>query len=120
MAERPQHCGQNEKLGSVPEVSHLSTTEPNLSAFGSPLYALSPDAKTNARLSAILNEAAHVFDWHAEGLWKSEYKDGFARLLIPDLKQHPKLIRSIIELDDRVFSSVVYRAIELLEKDGNG
>lgn len=98
----------------------MSTTTPNLEGFGSPIYSLSPDEQTNARLSAILNEAAHVFDWHAEGLWKSEYKDGFARLLIPDLKQHPKLIKSIIMLNDRVFSMVVYRAVELLHENDNG
>ena len=61
----------------------MSILEPNLKEFGTPIYPLSPDAQTNARLSAILNEAAHVFDWHAEGLWKTEYKDGFARLLMP-------------------------------------
>lgn len=98
----------------------MSIFEPNLEGFGSPIYPLSPDAQTNARLSAILNEAAHVFEWHAEGLWKSEYKDGFARLLIPDLKQHPKLTQSILKLNDRVFSMVVYRAVELLNEDGNG
>lgn len=98
----------------------MSTITPNLEGFGSPIYLLSPDEQTNARLSAILNEAAHVFDWHAEGLWKSEYKDGFARLLIPDLKQHPKLIKSIIMLNDRVFSMVVYRAVELLHENDNG
>lgn len=95
----------------------MSIFEPNLEGFGSPVYPLSPDDQTNARLSAILNEAAHVFDWHAEGLWQSEYKDGFARLLIPALKQHPKLIRNIIELNDRVFSMVVYRAVELIKRN---
>lgn len=97
----------------------MSTLEPNLKDFGSPVYPLAPDEKTNAQLSAILNEAAHVFEWHAEGLWKSEYKDGFARLLIPDLKQHPKLIQSILKLNDRVFSMVVYRAVELLNENSN-
>jgi|GEM_PF-3290378 len=98
----------------------MSTFEPNLKEFGSPVYPLSPDDQTNASISAILNEAAHVFDWHAEGLWKIEYKDGFARLLMPYLKQHPKLISSINKLNDRVFSMVVYRAIELLNEDVNG
>ena len=98
----------------------MSILESNLKEFGTPIYPLSPDAKTNARISAILNEAAHVFDWHAEGLWKSEYKDRFARLLAPDLKQHPKLIRSINKLNDRVFTMVVYCAVELLKEDVNG
>ena len=93
----------------------MSISEPNLEGFGLPLYPLTPDAQTNARLSAILNEAAHVFDWHAEGLWRSEYKGGFAHLLMSNLKQHPKLIRSIIKLNGRVFTMVVYRAVELLK-----
>lgn len=97
----------------------MSIFEPNFEGFGAPVYPLSPDGQTNARISAVLNEAAHVFDWHAEGLWTSEYKDGFARLLIPDLKQHPKLIRAIIELNDRVFSMVAYRAVELIKSDEN-
>ena len=97
----------------------MSILEPNLKEFGTPIYPLSPDAAPNARLSAILNEAAHVFDWHAEGLWKTEYKDGFARLLMPHLKQHPKLIRSINKLNDRVFSMVVFRAVELLKIEEN-
>ena len=36
---------------------------------------------------------------------------------MPHLKQHPKLIRSINELNDRVFSMVVYRAVELLKTE---
>jgi len=98
----------------------MSIVAPNITNFGSPVYPLTPDEQVNVRLSSILNEAAHVFDWHAEGLWKSEYKDGFARLLVPDVKQHPKLIQSILKLNDRVFSMVVYRAVELLKQDTNG
>ena len=94
----------------------MSIIEPNIKAFGSPVYPVSPDENTNARISAVLNEAAHVFDWHADGLWQSEYKDGFARLLVADLKQHPKLTRNIIGLNNRVFSMVVYRAVELISE----
>lgn len=94
----------------------MSIFEPNFEGFGSPVYALSPDAQTNLRISAVLNEAAHVFVWHAEGLWITEYKDGFARLLIPDLKKHPKLIHAIIRLNNRTFSMVAYRAVELIRQ----
>jgi len=58
------------------------------------------------------------FMWHAEGLWRAEYKDGFARLLLPDVKAHPKLIKSIVGLGDRVFSMVAYRAAELASEEG--
>jgi hypothetical protein len=94
----------------------MSIYEPNVKEFGSPIYAVSPDPQTNARISAVLNEVAHVFYCHAEGLWKIEYKDGFARLLMSDLKAHPKLIRNILNLNDRVFSMIVYRAVELLNE----
>ncbi len=50
----------------------MSTIEPNIEGYGSPIYSVSPDSQTNARISAVLNEAAHVFNWHAEGLWKTE------------------------------------------------
>jgi hypothetical protein len=98
----------------------MSTREPNIRQFGTPTYAISPDDAVNLRISAVLNEVAHVFDMHKDGLWKSEYKDGFARLLVPDLKRHPKLIRAIIDLDDRVFSMVVYRAVEILKQEDDG
>ncbi len=96
----------------------MSTEEPSFENYGVPTYPLTPDPEMNIRLSAILNEAAHIFDWHAEGLWKTEYKDGFARLLVPNIKLHPKLIRSILKLNDRVFSMVAYRAVELIKSDG--
>lgn len=97
----------------------MSIFEPNLEVFGLPVLPLSPDDQTNARLSAILNEASHAFDWHAEGVWQSEHKDGFARLLIPMLMQHPKLIRNILKLNNRVFSMVAYRAVELIKNHEN-
>jgi hypothetical protein len=93
----------------------MSITKPNLEGFGSPVFKLSPIEEENTVISAILNEARHVFDWHKEALWKSEYKDGFARLLIPYLTSHPKLIPNINKIGDRVFSMVVYRAVELME-----
>jgi hypothetical protein len=90
----------------------MSIFKPNLEGFGNPRYPLSagPDDEP---ISAILNEAKHVFEWHKEGLWNSEYKDGFASLLVPYIRSHPKLIRQVLDLDQRVFSMVVYRAVEL-------
>ena len=105
---------------STPTLAVMSIAQPNLAEFGSPTHPLTPDEQVNLRLSAILNEAAHVFEWHAEGLWKSEYKDGFARLLVYYIADHPKLIRTIVELNDRVFSMLVYRAVELLNENENG
>lgn len=91
----------------------MSIFQPNIQGFGNPVYSLSTNAEENMALSAILNEAMHVYDFHKEGIWVLEYKDGFAKLLVPSIQRHPKLIRSIIALNNRVFSMVVYRAVEL-------
>jgi hypothetical protein len=91
----------------------MSILKPNIAAWSDPVYALTADDSANMRISAILNEAAHVFDWHREGLWKSTYKEGFANLLAVELAQRPSLSRKILKLDDRVFSMALYRAIEL-------
>jgi hypothetical protein len=94
----------------------MSTVKPNIDEFGEPVYAVSTDSDANIRISAVLNEAEHVFDWHADGRWKSEYKDGFARLLLPDLQTHPRLVGSILDLNNRIFSMVVHRAVELIKE----
>jgi hypothetical protein len=64
----------------------MSITTPNFEGFGLPIFTVSPNGEENAAISAILNEARHVYDWHKEGIWKTEYKDGFARLLTPYLQ----------------------------------
>ena len=99
------------KLGAMSTLGH------NAQDFDAPVHLVSPDADTNKRISSVLNEASHVYSWHAEGKWKTEYKDRFASLLIPDLKTQPKLIANILNLENRVFSMVVYRAVELLKMD---
>ena len=91
--------------------------KPNFEGFGRPLHQLS-NGPDDEPISAILNEAKQVFEWHKEVLWNSEYKDGFASLLIPYIRSHPKLIRQVIDLDQRVFSMVVYRAVELEKEVG--
>ena len=95
----------------------MSITTPNFEGFGLPIFTVSPNGEENAAISAILNEARHVYDWHKQGIWKSEYKDGFVRLLIPYLQNHPKLIPNINGIGDRVFSMVVYRAVELIKEN---
>ena len=95
----------------------MSIFKPNLEGFGRPLFRLS-NGPDDEPISAILNEAKHVFEWHKEGLWNSEYKDGFASLLIPYIRSQPKLIRQVLDLDDRVFSMVTYRAVELQKAAG--
>lgn len=93
-----------------------SVVAPNITNIGSRVHPLAPDEQVNPRHSAILNEAAHVFDWHAVGLWKSEYKDAFDRLLVPDVKQHPKPIQSIPIFNDCASSMVVIAPLNLQRK----
>ena len=94
------------------EASAMSIFKPNFEGFGRPLHQLS-NGPDDEPVSAILNEAKHVFEWHKEGAWNSEYKDGFASLLVPYIRRHPKLVRQVLDLHQRVFSMVVYRAVEL-------
>lgn len=96
----------------------MSISKPNIEGFGQPLHQLS-NGPDDVPISAILNEAKHVFEWHKEGLWNLEYKDGFASLLVPYIRNHPKLIRQILDLEERVFSMVVYRAVELQKAVGD-
>ena len=97
----------------------MSIFSANIEGFGSPVYELSTDEQVNIEISAILNEALHVFEWHTEGLWLSEYKDGFSKLLIPYFQKHSRLIKSVLALKKRVFSMLVYRAVELIKLEAN-
>ena len=81
-------------------------------------YNFGEDDERNARISYILNEACHVFRHHAEGVWASQDKDAYARLLIPELKVHPSLIGQLKQLNDRVVKMVLYRAVEIMKEDG--
>ena len=94
----------------------MNEQQKSFDTFASPVYRVSPDNAENLRISAILNDAEHVFRWHTDGVWKSKYKDHYARLLMADLRIHPKIIRNINKINNRVFSMVVYRAVELLNE----
>ena len=94
----------------------MSAQEQNLESFNSPIHHVSPIDAENRYVSAVLNEAEHVFRWHTDGLWASKYKDHYARLLMDRVELHPTLIPNINQLNNRVFSMVVYRAVELLDE----
>ena len=96
--------------------SHIDQEQSKMETFDSPVYQISPDNTEKKIISSMLNEAEHVFRWHTDGQWKATHKEHYARLLAPHLKLHPKLIRNINNLDNRVFSMVVYRAVELLDE----
>ena len=94
----------------------MSGNQQKFETFEVPVYRVSPDDVENARISAILNEAEHVFRWHTDGAWKSEHKDHYARRLMAELKLHPKLISNIKKINNRVFTMIVYRAVELINE----
>jgi len=95
---------------------HVDEEQPKMETFASPVYQISPDSIEKQVISAMLNEAEHVFRWHTDGAWKTTHKEHYARLLASHLKIHPKLIRNINNLNNRVFSMIVYRAVELLNE----
>jgi hypothetical protein len=76
-------------------------------------YQLVDDPERNARLSAILNEACHVFRRHAEGVWKSHDKDAYARHIAAEIRITPSLIRKLLGTEDRVVRMLTHRAVEL-------
>ena len=94
----------------------MSGCQQKFETFELPVYRVSPDDAENTRISAILNEAEHVFRWHTDGAWKSEHKDHYARRLMAELKLHPKLIPKIKKINNRVFTMIVYRAVELINE----
>ena len=94
----------------------MSGNQQKFETFEVPVYRVSPDDVENARISAILNEAEHVFRWHTDGAWRSEHKDHYARRLMAELKLHPKLISNIKKINNRVFTMIVYRAVELINE----
>jgi len=69
-----------------------------------------------ARLSALLNEACHVFHHHADGNWKTFYKDKYASLLAAQIEAHPGLTHRLLRSGERVIQMLTYRALELLER----
>lgn len=82
-------------------------------------YTFGTDAELNARLSELLNEICHVFRYHADGHWKSDYKPEYAKRLAVEIRAKPSLIRKLLALKDPVVSNVTYAAIELTKSDPN-
>jgi hypothetical protein len=78
-------------------------------------YDLGVDAEDNARISRILNEACHVFHHHASGRWRSEDKDAYAALLVPEIDRRPSLVGRLLKTEDRVVKMVTHRALELIK-----
>lgn len=79
-------------------------------------YDFGPSSEDNARISAVLNEACHVFHCHAEGTWADSDKDTYARQLAKEISARPGLTGRLLNTNDRVVKSLTYRALELLQQ----
>lgn len=83
-------------------------------------YSFGDDDELNERLSELLNEVCHVFQHHAEGVWKDYDKPAYAKKLAVEIEARPSLIRKLLAFKDPVVSNVTYAAIELTKKQGDG
>jgi hypothetical protein len=80
-------------------------------------FGLPPSER--AALSALLNEACHVFQLHADGNWKTLYKDKYASLLAAQMEAHPGLTHRLLRSGERVIQMLTYRALEILGRPPN-
>jgi hypothetical protein len=69
------------------------------------------DAAT--RIELVLAEARHVFEDHADGHWRSAYKDRYARLVLAELDADSALGERLLASRDRLLKMLTYRALEL-------
>lgn len=79
-------------------------------------YDLGSNREDNERISAILNEACHVFRHHAEGKWVEHDKDAYAQKLAEEISKRPGLAGRLLQTKDRVVKMLTYRALELLNR----
>ncbi len=79
-------------------------------------YDFGLPTEDNARISHILNEACHVFHYHAGGTWASADKDRFATALAGEIGLRPGLVGRLLSTEDRVVKMLTYRALELSGK----
>jgi hypothetical protein len=83
-------------------------------------YEVGTNPDDNARISALLNEACHVFHHHAGGTWATRDKDVYARRLAIEIERRPTLPGRLLDTDDRVVKMITYRALELLNAGAGG
>jgi hypothetical protein len=90
-------------------------TLPKNDGWTDPEYDLGNDAADSTRIGALLNEACHVFRFHAEGIWQEHDKDSYAGRLADEIRLRPGLVGRLLTTDDRVVKMLTYRAIEMLK-----
>ena len=79
-------------------------------------YDFGVDSESTKKISHILNEACHVFYYHADGHWKSSYKDKYALELAKEFELLPELSSRVLRSSDRVVKMIAFRALELLKE----
>ena len=79
-------------------------------------YDFGLPSSERAALSALLNEACHVFQDHPHGQWKTRCKDKYASLVATQIKAHPGLTHRLLRSGERVIQMLTYRALEILER----
>jgi hypothetical protein len=83
------------------------------------VYDFGDDKTLNEQVSFILNEACHVFNYHADGGWKNHYKPKYANMLAEHISMRPSLIKKLLKLKDPVVSNITYAAIEITKNSSN-
>ena len=76
-------------------------------------YDFGLEGEDVSKLSFLLNEACHVYHYHAEGVWKSDDKDSYAKEILKYITEHSELESRLLQSEDRVIKMLVFRAIEL-------
>jgi hypothetical protein len=79
-------------------------------------YEFGLDEQETKRVSYILNEACHLFYYHADGNWNKTYKERYAVELAKEFLKHPELSGRVLRSNDRVVKMVAFRALEILKE----
>jgi hypothetical protein len=89
---------------------------PNNDGWNDVEYDLGTDTADSARVGALLNEACHVFRYHAEGTWQTHDKDPYAGRLADEIRARPGLVGRLLATNDRVVKMLTHRALELMKE----
>jgi len=90
--------------------------QPNNDGWTDVEYEFGLDEEGAKRVSHILNEACHVFFYHADGNWNDSYKEKYASELAKEFQKYPDLSSRVLRSNDRVVKMVAFRALEILKE----
>lgn len=84
--------------------------------FNDLYYEFSNEDSFNEELSFLLDQCCHVFRAHADGNWKTLYKQSYVKSLSVFIEKRPSLIRKLLALKDPVIQNITHAALQELEK----